>query len=129
MNKNNLKFGTYDLKATMSVSEIAEKLASGAASDNVFNLTVLPGETVAEIKQKLLKNGYSSEQINEAFEKTIRIKSSKAFMMKMVTSPFRPACSVHPEGYLFGDTYQFYKGESFEKVLNTMISALMDVVA
>ena len=130
LNKNNLKFGTYDLKATMSVSEIAEKLASGAASDNVFNLTVLPGETVAEIKQKLLKNGYSSEQINEAFEKNYQNKILQGFYDENGNLSFlgQPR-SVQLEGYLFGDTYQFYKGESLEKVLNTMISALGDVVA
>ena len=130
LNKNNLKFGTYDLKSTMSVSEIAEKLASGAASDNVFNLTVLPGETVAEIKQKLLKNGYSNEQINEAFEKNYQNKILQGFYDENGNLSFlgQPR-SVQLEGYLFGDTYQFYKGESLEKVLNTMISALGDVVA
>ena len=130
LNKNNLKFGTYDLKATMSVSEIVKKLASGAASDNVFNLTVLPGETVAEIKQKLLKNGYSSEQINEAFEKNYQNKILQGFYDENGNLSFlgQPR-SVQLEGYLFGDTYQFYKGESLEKVLNTMISALGDVVS
>ena len=114
----------------MSVSEIAEKLASGAASDNVFNLTVLPGETVAEIKQKLLKNGYSNEQINEAFEKNYQNKILQGFYDENGNLSFlgQPR-SVQLEGYLFGDTYQFYKGESLEKVLNTMISALGDVVA
>ena len=130
LNKNNLKFGSYDLKVTMSVSEIAEKLASGAASDNVFNLTVLPGETVAEIKQKLLKNGYSNEQINEAFEKNYQNKILQGFYDENGNLSFlgQPR-SVQLEGYLFGDTYQFYKGESLEKALNTMISALGDVVA
>ena len=130
LNKSNLKFGVYKLSSSMSVSDIVKTLANGSANENVFNITILPGETVADIKKKLEKIGYSPEQINEAFEKPYENKIMPNFYDANGNLSFldQPR-AVQLEGYLFGDTYQFYKGESLEKVLNTMINALGDVVA
>ena len=129
LNKSSLKYGVYDFRPTMSVEDIVKKLVEGAPADNVFNITVLPGETVADIKKRLLEYGYRAEEINETFEKHFDNKVLKGLYDANgnLTSVSQPR-SVQLEGYIFGDTYQFYKEENLEKVLSTMINALGDVV-
>ena len=129
LNNSSPKYGVYDFRKTMSVEEIVKKLVEGAPANNVFNITVLPGETVADIKKKLSNLGYIDEQINEAFEKQYNNKVLKGLYdpngnLSSVSQPR----SVQLEGYIFGDTYQFYKEENLEKILSTMINALGDVV-
>ena len=129
LNNPTLKSGIYDFRKTMTVEEIVAKLVEGAPADNVFNITVLPGETVADIKKKLLNYDYTEEQITEAFEKVYDNKVLKGLYDPNgnLASVAQPR-AVQLEGYVFGDTYQFYKEENLEKVLSTMINALGDVV-
>ena len=129
LNNPNLKYGVYDFRKTMSVEEIVKKLEEGAPTDNVFNITVLPGETVADIKAKLEKFGYTTEEIEAAFTKHYDNKVLNGLYDPNgnLASASQPI-SVQLEGYLFGDTYQFYKGENLEKIISTMINALGDVV-
>jgi UPF0755 protein len=129
LNRMNVKYGIYSLRATMSTQEIAEELANGAPADNVFNITVLPGETIEDIKAKLLKQGYLADDIKVAFEKQYNNKVLKGLYDQTgnLASTSQPR-SVQLEGYIFGDTYQFYKTESLDKIISTMIDALGDVV-
>ena len=129
LNRQNLKYGIYNLRKTMSVSEIAAKLAEGAPTDNVFNLTVLPGETVADVKAKLLTHGFLADDIKLAFEKNYQNKVLSGLYDSAgnLTSSDQPR-SVQLEGYIFGDTYQFYKTESLDKIVSTMVDALGDAV-
>ena len=129
LNRQNLKYGIYNLGKTMSVSEIAAKLAEGAPTDNVFNLTVLPGETVADVKAKLLSHGFLADDVKLAFEKKYQNKVLSGLYDPAgnLTSSDQPR-SVQLEGYIFGDTYQFYKTESLDKIVSTMVDALGDAV-
>jgi len=124
-----LKFGVYDFRQTMSTETIVAKLVEGAPADNVFNITILPGETVADVKAKLKEFGYLEEQINDAFTKQYDNKVLKGLYDANgnLTSVTQPR-AVQLEGYIFGDTYQFYKEENLEKIVSTMIDALGDVV-
>ena len=124
-----IKAGTYSLRANLSAKEIVEQMEKGVASSEVFNLTVLPGETLKEIKQKLIKLGYLSEQID-----TVLLKKYDSPVLKglydsegKLTNPAQPA-NVALEGYLYGETYQFYKGETVEHIFETMINQLNSVV-
>ena len=124
-----IKAGTYSLRANLSAKEIVEQMEKGVASSEVFNLTVLPGETLKEIKQKLIKLGYLSEQIDTALLKKYDSPVLKGFYDNegKLTNPAQPA-NVALEGYLYGETYQFYKGETVEHIFETMINQLNSVV-
>ena len=124
-----IKAGTYSLRANLSVKEIVEQMEKGVASSEVFNLTVLPGETLKEIKQKLIKLGYLSEQIDTALLKKYDSPVLKGLYDSegKLTNPAQPA-NVALEGYLYGETYQFYKGETVEHIFETMINQLNSVV-
>ena len=129
LNNSNLKYGIYDFRQVMSTEEIVKKLVEGAPADNVFNITILPGETIADIKKKLKDVGYSEDDINEAFVKQYNNKVLRGLYDANgnLTTVAQPRM-VHLEGYIFGDTYQFYNDEALEKVISTMIDALGDVV-
>ena len=124
-----IKAGTYSLRANLSAKEIVEQMEKGVASSEVFNLTVLPGETLKEIKQKLIKLGYLSEQIDTALLKKYDSPVLKGLYDSegKLTDPAQPA-NVALEGYLYGETYQFYKGETVEHIFETMINQLNRVV-
>ena len=124
-----IKAGVYSLRANLSAKEIVEQMEKGVASSEVFNLTVLPGETLKEIKQKLIKLGYLSEQIDTALLKKYDSPVLKGLYDNegKLTNPAQPA-NVALEGYLYGETYQFYKGETVEHIFETMINQLNSVV-
>ena len=124
-----IKAGTYSLRANLSAKEIVEQMEKGVASSEVFNLTVLPGETLKEIKQKLIILGYLSEQIDTALLKKYDSPVLKGLYDNegKLTNPAQPA-NVALEGYLYGETYQFYKGETVEHIFETMINQLNSVV-
>lgn len=124
-----IKAGTYGLRANLSAKEIVEQMEKGVASSEVFNLTVLPGETLKEIKQKLIKLGYLSEQIDTALLKKYDSPVLKGLYDNegKLTNLAQPA-NVALEGYLYGETYQFYKGETVEHIFETMINQLNSVV-
>ena len=129
LNRPSLKYGIYNFRESMSTEEIIKKLTEGAPTDNVFNITVLPGETVEDVKAKLLEFGYSADDIKYAFEKQYnnKVLSGLYDQNGNLASVAQPR-SVQLEGYIFGDTYQFYKEENLEKIVSTMINALGDVV-
>ena len=112
-----LSFGEYELTPRMSVAEIAAKLTTGAGSAEVFRFTILPGETIAEIKTKLLEIGYSAEEVNTAFTKT--------YQHPVLDS--KPA-TASLEGYLFGQTNEFYKDAPVEQIITTALDQLHHTV-
>lgn len=125
-----IKSGTYFLRPNQSAQQIADLLEEGVVSANVFNLTVLPGETIKDIRQKLIKIGYTEEQINTALAKQYNSPVLKGLYSSegRLENQLQPA-SVALEGYLYGETYQFYQGETVEKIFQTMIDQLNNVVS
>ena len=53
-----LQAGTYVISPSNSVQQVVDHLSSGKT--DVFNITILPGRTLTEIKKDLGKYGYSS---------------------------------------------------------------------
>ena len=125
-----IKSGTYLLRPNQSTQQIADLLEEGVVLANVFNLTVLPGETIKDIRQKLIKIGYTEEQINTALAKQYNSPVLKGLYSSegRLENQLQPA-SVALEGYLYGETYQFYQGETVEKIFQTMIDQLNNIVS
>lgn len=125
-----IKSGVYPLRTSQSAQEIADLLEQGAVSTNVFNLTILPGETLKDISQKLVKHGYTEEQINTALAKQYNSPVLKGLYNSegRLENQLQPA-AVALEGYLYGETYQFYQGEAIEKIFQTMIDQLNNIVS
>ncbi len=112
-----LKSGKYLLNKGMSASEIAKILTEGTAGSEVFSFTILPGQTIFDIKKNLLALGYSAGEIDEAFSANYDIPVLNT----------KPAGSSL-EGYLFGETYEFFKGVSVKDLLETFLQGMNKVV-
>lgn len=117
-----LKSGEYSLRESMTVPELVSAFVQGTAATNVFNFTILPGETIPSIKAKLINHGYSEQEITAALTKDY---SSHPELSELLAS--KPK-EVSLEGYLYGETYQFYKQETVENILIRVMRELAVVV-
>lgn len=132
-----LKTGKYSFRKTMSARAIAKQLVNGVVSSDVFNLTILPGTNLLGDKGKSQTGiihqfrtlGYSEEEINQALTKHYNnpvLKGLYADEAKL-SNPDIPA-KLALEGYLYGETYQFYNHEKLENVITTILNQFNDVV-
>lgn len=132
-----LKTGKYSFRKTMSARAIAKQLVNGVVSSDVFNLTILPGTNLLGDKGKSQTGiihqfrtlGYSEEEINQALTKHYDnpiLKGLYADETKL-SEPDIPV-KLALEGYLYGETYQFYNHEKLENVITTILNQFNDVV-
>ena len=132
-----LKTGKYSFRKTMSARAIAKQLVNGVVSSDVFNLTILPGTNLLGDKGKSQTGiihqfrtlGYSEEEINQALTKHYDnpvLKGLYADETKL-SNPEIPV-KLTLEGYLYGETYQFYNHEKLENVITTILNQFNDVV-
>ncbi len=61
-----LQAGTYSLSPSMSVDRIVKKMTDGEVAKNL--LTILPQKRLDEVKQAFTSAGYSTSQIDQAFD-------------------------------------------------------------
>ena len=132
-----LKTGKYSFRKTMSARAIAKQLVNGVVSSDVFNLTILPGTSLLGDKGKSQTGiihqfrtlGYSEEEINQALTKHYDNPILKGLYAdeNNLSEPDIPA-KLALEGYLYGETYQFYNHEKLENVIMTILNQFNDVV-
>jgi UPF0755 protein len=108
-----LKAGVYVLQKGMDVSEIVDHLESGKPDE--FTMTFLPGGTIADAKQVLEQAGYAPADIEAALKKSYDHPLLKG----------RPA-DADLEGYIYGDTYNFYTGASLDDVFTKIFDHMYD---
>lgn len=94
------------------VKEQEEKMVA-----EVFNFTILPGETIYEIKRNLAEIGYSNDEIDEAFEANYDFSFLKE----------RPEGATL-EGYLYGETHEFYATATVKEILETFLGGMEKVI-
>lgn len=132
-----LKAGKYSFRKTMSARAIAKQLVNGVVSSDVFNLTILPGTNLLGDKGKSQTGiihqfrtlGYSEEEIDQALTKHYDNPILKGLYAdeNKLSNPDIPA-KLALEGYLYGETYQFYNHEKLENVITTILNQFNDVV-
>lgn len=110
-----LKAGVYLLSKDMSVEEIVTHLEKGKPDE--FALTFLPGGTVSDAKKVLTDAGYAVTDVDAAFRKTY---DHPLFTDKPV--------DIGLEGYIYGDTYNFYTGAKVEEVLNILFDHMYQAI-
>lgn len=114
-----VKTGTYSFNKGQGAREIANMLISGSRDSDVFNFTILPGETVADVKQKLLSIGYQTHEIEDAFNK----RYDDTIMRDIPNDS-----NYSLEGYLFGETHQFYQDATVEEIIRKFENELEQVI-
>ncbi len=112
-----LKAGRYSFTPDSELADILKILKEGTNENIVFRLTILPGETMKDVKKRLMSVGYKETEIDAAFTKNYN----------------HPVLADKPddasiEGYLFGETYEFYTSDSVETIVIRMLDELYSVV-
>ncbi|HSW78289.1 MAG TPA: endolytic transglycosylase MltG [Candidatus Chromulinivoraceae bacterium] len=102
--RSQLRAGTYSISPSESTETIVSNLVSGKVDQ--FNITFLPGATVAEDKQVLVKAGYKQSDVDAAFSKQY---DHPLFATKPATADL--------EGYIYGETYNFDSDTTVEQIL------------
>ena len=112
----NLKPGDYKFKKNMSVAQIIKFLNDGVVA-KTFRITFLPGGTLAAARERLQNAGYKDEDITAAFNKTYDHELLKS----------KPADATL-EGYIYGETYEFYEGATVEEILTRTFDEMLKVI-
>jgi UPF0755 protein len=113
--RSKLQAGSYTLSPSQTTQAIVNDIVSGKVDS--FSLTFLPGATVKQDKTALVKSGYSSAEVDAAF--------NKAYDHPLFAS--KPA-SADLEGYVYGETYQFTGDATVEQVLTRTFDEYYKVV-
>ncbi len=107
--------GTYEMRKNMDYEAIINYLMSSGNRTDTVNVMIAEGQNVLEVAQTLKDNGVLSEtdkflelcgsdNFDEDFSFLKDIKNGKDRYYKL-------------EGYLYPDTYEFYKNEDAENVI------------
>ena len=112
----NLKPGEYQFKKSMTVAQIIRFLNEGVVA-KTFRITFLPGGTLAAARERLQNAGYKDEDITDAFN----------FPYNHELLAAKPE-GASLEGYIYGETYEFYEGTSPVEILNRTFDEMLKVV-
>lgn len=119
-NTETIKAGTFQLNKSMNLDKIINVMVHDS-DDHVFSFTIFPGEKISEIKQKLADIGYDWGQIDAAFNADYR---NEKYGWIFEGRPEEASL----EGYIFGDTYEFYKSDNVEKIIKTTLEKFAEVI-
>ena len=132
------KAGPYELSPSMSLAEIAAKIASGEVDRQTNWFTIPEGYTVAQIAQRLAEEGLAERDrfMEIAAHPPQSLRERFPFIEKAAKdSPARQAgkgwSRSHPplplEGYLFPDTYEIVSGAGEAAIFEMMLQRMETV--
>ena len=100
--------------------EYAKYLAEQAAlAENAnFDFMIKPGETISDIQANLVALGYTETEVKEAFN----AKYDFDFLKN------RPEGATL-EGYLYGETHNFYKNTPVTEILKVFLTGMGDIIS
>ena len=100
--------------------EYAEQFAEieSQIEADVFDLTIRPGETITEVRKSLIEVGYSAAEVDAALNANYNF----AFLQG------RPE-GASLEGYLYGETHQFYGDTPATEVIETYLKGMEKVIS
>lgn len=102
--RDKLQAGAYLFTPKQPAREILAWLMEGKV--DTFNVTILPGQTLVDIKKNLMKDGFTEADIDAAFTK----KYNHALLADKPDN-------VNLDGYIYPDTYQISSETTAEQLL------------
>ena len=102
--QNSLQAGAYRISPAETTPEIVDHLTSGRV--DTFDITFLPGATLADNREVLIKAGFSESEVD-------------AGLTASYNSPLfegKPA-GADLEGYIYGETYKFGSDATVKDIL------------
>ncbi len=83
----------------------------------VFDFTIKPGETIFDVKKSLIEVGYTEAEVEKAFNANYDFSFLKE----------RPE-GASLEGFLYGETHEFYKDATVEEILEVFLTGMDEVI-
>lgn len=127
----NLQAGTYELSPSMSLKEIMNIFDTGDIADNseTFTLTFVEGRRLVDYASMI------AGATNTTVEDVLAVMSDEAYLQELIskysfltTDILNPEIYYPLEGYLFADTYEFYKDSSIQDIIETMLNGMANVL-
>ena len=121
-----LQAGKYILSRNMDIPTIIDTICDGGESTKTIKVIIPEGTTVENIAQILKESGMyidTEEFLNLC--KTGKDFTNYEFINNVVIANEERTYAL--EGYLFPDTYDFYRDASSETVINKMLSRFEDI--
>ena len=124
-----IKAGSYELDRSYNTKKIFEIISGGLVIDNSINVTFVEGKRLIDYVSVISdKFGYSEEDI-------LNTLSNKEYLQKLInkydflSEDILNSDIYYPlEGYLFPDTYAFYKDASIETIIEKMLDKTKKVL-
>ena len=112
--------GTYEIRKNMDYEAIVNFLSSNNNRTDTVSVTITEGENVIEIANTLRKNGALGDK-----KEFLKLCNSDKFddsfdFIKAETNKDKRYYRL--EGYLYPDTYEFYKNEDAESVIYKLLN-------
>lgn len=121
LTKNSKSFlgGTYELKPNMDYQVLINKMKSHASNKDIVEVAFKEGMNLQEYAELLEENGVCKR--NEFLEKckSDEFDEKYEFLKEIKNKESRP---YKLEGYLFPDTYEFYKNEDPSGVIRRFLN-------
>ena len=118
-----IQSGSYMLKPSMTMSEIAEQLTTGDGNPIVRNITLIPGWTVEEFAASLVEKGVLAD--SKEFLDLCRRGTDFAdyyYIADVMKSKNVAQRKYALEGYLAPDTYEVYVTATAEDIIRRLLS-------
>ena len=100
------------------------EIEAGMEAD-VFSYTILPGQTIYDIRVGLIRAGYSETEVNEALTADYGFGFLAEPRAKAIE---RGNLGNYLEGYLYGETHEFYGDTSAKEVIKTFLQGMEKVI-
>lgn len=111
--------GTYEIQTNMDYQSIINHMKNKANARNVVDITVTEGMNILECAELLDKNEICDKDEFLKYCNSNRFNEKYSFLKDINNSSRRIYCL---EGYLFPDTYKFYKGEDCINVISKFLN-------
>ena len=127
----NLQAGTYELSPNMSLKEIMTIFDKGdiALDVETFTLTFVEGRRLTSYASMI------AEATNTTAQDVLTVMSDKNYLQELIgkysfltNDILNPEIYYPLEGYLFADTYEFYKDSSIKDIIETMLNGMASVL-
>jgi UPF0755 protein len=113
--QNSLQAGSYHLSQSETLPQIVDHLVGGKV--DTFDITFLPGATLAQNRKVLIEAGYSETEVDAAFSASY---GNALFAGKPANADL--------EGYIYGETYRISSGSSVADILQQTFTQYEKVI-
>lgn len=123
---NKFQYGAYPISKSMDVNQIIDVLTSGNSSTELERtITVIPGWTVADIAENLVKQGALNASTKEQFltlcNNTALFKGDSYALQQAIEAGGMAGRAYALEGYLAPDTYRVYATATPQEIIKTLL--------